>query len=299
MKLGSVKPSKGKIPRNKNLIRKIAAALVSVAVFLAAYMIINNANTAARDTVSVLRVKVAGGIPEKGVFTKENIETSNVIRREHTADMIDVEDIDEVIGKFAARPLRDGAIIYEDEVIEEIPKKNEWLYQMPDDMELLTIPYNHIEAGGDILTPGDRIMVRVIYVEEASTDIEDYDDEFYSPFSRKDRITRIEILFDSIEVKDMLNSRSNSIYEVYREVMRLSESQRQIVLKSSEFIKSIVPRALILSASPDQIENYIQYLNASGKKSLLVTILPRHENMIILDQLPTLQKEIETWLERR
>ena len=299
MKLGSVKAGKGKIPRNKNLIRKIAAAMISVAVFLAAYMIINNANTAARDTVSVLRVKMAGGIPEKGVFTRENIVVSDVVRREHTDDMVDAGDIDGIINNFAARPLRDGAIIHQDEVVEEIPKKNEWLYQMPDDKELLTIPYNHMEAGGDILTPGDRIMVRVIYVDEAQAGNGYYEDEQYSPFAGKDKVTRIEILFDSIEVKDMLNSRSNSIYEVYREVLRLPENQRQIVLKSSEFIKSIVPRALILSATTGQVENYIQYLNASGKKSLLVTILARDEYMIILDQLPTLEKEIESWLERQ
>ena len=299
MKLGSIKDGKSKIPRNKNLLRKIAAAAISVAVFLAAFMVINNANTAARDTVSVLRVSMAGGIPEKGVITKDNVVVSDVIRREHTGDMVKADEIGEIVNKFAARPLRDGAIIHSDEVVDEIPKKNEWLYRMSDEMELLTIPYNHIEAGGDILTPGDRIMVRVIFVEDAPSGGPYDDDEYYSPYAGRGKATRTEILFNSIEVMDMLNNRSNSIYEVYREVMRLSEDQRQMVLKSSEFIKSIVPRALILAASPDQIENYIQYLNATGHKSLLVTIMPRHENMIILDQLPTLEKEIESWLEKQ
>ena len=167
MKLGYVKGGKSKIPRNKNLVRKIAAAAISVAVFVSAFMIINNANTAARDTVSVLRVSMAGGIPEKGVITRDNVVVSDVIRREHTGDMVRADEIDDIVNKFAARPLRDGAIIYSDEVVDEIPKKNEWLYRMSDEMELLTIPYNHIEAGGDILTPGDRIMVRVVFVEDA------------------------------------------------------------------------------------------------------------------------------------
>jgi len=300
MKLENVKSKKGKIPRNKNLLKKIGAGLISVAVIVVAFFIINQANTAARDTVPVIRVRMAGGIPERGVITRENIVVSDVILREHTEDMLTVDELDLIINSFAARHLRDGAIIYRDEIVDEIRKKNEWLYHMSEDMELLTIPFNHMEAGGDILTPGDRIRVRVIYVEEIPSGGGDYwDDDYYTGGAREGgRVTRTEILFESIEVMDMLNSRSNSIYEVYREVMRLPEDQRQQVLKSPEFIRSIVPRALILSATSEQIDSYVQYLNATGNKSLLVTILARHEYSIILDQLPILEKEIESWLER-
>ena len=303
MKLESVrsKPGKSRIPRGKNLVKKIIAALISVAVFAVSYIIINKANSAARDTVPVLRIKAADGIPERAVIARKNLVRYDIIEKEYNQNMFGADELEDVVNMFAAYPLRDGAILHRDEVVEEIPKKNEWLYSMSYDEELLTIPYNYLESGGDILTPGDRIRVRVIYVEDAPIDDYSYDDAYYSPYGDRasSKITRTEILFDSIEVKDMLNSKSNSIYEVYREVLRLSEDQRQIVLKSSEFIKSIVPRSLILAASSDQIDKYIQYKNAAGNKSMLVTILARHENTIILDQLPTLEKEIETWLEKR
>ena len=63
MKLDSVKTKKSKIPRSKNLFKKISAALISIAVFMVSFMIITRANSAATDTVSVLRVKAAGGRP--------------------------------------------------------------------------------------------------------------------------------------------------------------------------------------------------------------------------------------------
>jgi len=305
MKLGNIKNGKNKIPRGKNLLKKIAAALISLAVFLVSFMIISKAGSAAKNTVSVLRVKAADGIPERAVISRENIVKYDIIEKEHGKDMFAADEIDAVINKYATHYLRDGAILYRDEVIDEIPLKNEWLYSMIEDEEVLTIPYNFLESGGDILTPGDRIRVRVIYEETQASDAKSNDEppteNYYSPYSGDNRIkiTRTEILFDSIEVKDMLNSSSHSIYEVYREVLRLPENQRQKVLKSSEFIKSIVPKSLILSATSEQIEKYIQYKNATGNKSLLVTILARQENTIILDQLPTLQKEIEMWLEKQ
>jgi len=305
MRLGSVKAGRNKIPRGKNLLKKVAAALISVAVFLLSFLIISRASSAAKNTISVLRVKAVDGIPERAVITRENIVKYDIIEKEHSRDMFAAAEIEDVINKFATHYLRDGAILYRDEVIDETPLKNEWLYAMIDDEEVLTIPYNFLESGGDILTPGDRIRVRVIYeddIQESDAKANEKPEEtYYSPYGgeKHKKITRTEILFESIEVKDMLNSNSHSIYEVYREVLRLPENQRQKVLKSSEFIKSIVPKSLILSANPEQIDKYIQYKNATGNKALLVTILARQENTIILDQLPTLQKEIEMWLEKQ
>jgi len=302
MKLGNVKTGKSKIPRGKNLYKKITAALISIAVFLISFFVINRASLAASNTVSVLRVKAADGIPERAVITKDNLARYDIIEKEFNKDMFRADEIEDVINRFATHYLRDGSVLHRDEIVDEIPLKNEWLYNMSEDEEVLTIPYNYLDSGGDILTPGDRIRVRVVYEESvAPSGDTPYEETYYSPYGFDDRtkITRTEILFDSIEVKDMLNGSSHSIYEVYREVLRLPENQRQKVLKSSEFIKSIIPKSLILSANSDQIDRYIQYKNASGNKSLLVTILARQENTIILDQLPTLQKEIEMWLEKQ
>ena len=303
MELNKIK-SRHRMPSNKNLYKKIAAVVVSIAVFAVSLAIINRANAAATDTVAVLRVSAVDGIPEKGVISESNLERYHIIRREYTQDMVLADDLNHVVNKYATHYLRNKAILHIDEMIEEKPLKNEWLYMMADDEELLTIPYNYLESGGNILTPGDRIRVRVIYeIDSSEGQSGNYsNDNLYSHSSYsylRGGQKKVEELFHSIEVKDMLNSNSHSIYEVYREVLRLPENQRQEVLKSSDFIRSIVPRSLIVSATSDEINKYLEFRNATGSKSLLVTILPRAENTIILDQLPTLQKEIELWLEKR
>ena len=32
--------------------------------------------------------------------------------------------------------------------------KNEWLYELGEEQEVVTIPYNYLECGGDVLLPG-------------------------------------------------------------------------------------------------------------------------------------------------
>ena len=301
MKLDKLKPGKTKISSRKNLFKKVAAVVISVMVFALSYLIISRANTAARDTIAVLQVKSEQGIPEKAVISKDNVGKYDIIKREYTDDMVLAEDLDQVTDTYATHYLRKGAVLHKDEFVEEQPLKNEWLYAMGDEEEVLTIPYNYLESGGDILTPGDMIRVRVMYEEDVPARGGNPNDEYGNYGSEGDstKIKRTEVLFQSITVMDMLNSNSHSIYEVYKEVLRLPENQRQQVLKSPEFIKSIVPKSLVLAADSSQIDSYIKYKTASGNKSLLVTILSRQENTIILDQLPTLQKEIEMWLEKQ
>jgi hypothetical protein len=168
---------------------------------------------------------------------------------------------------------------------------------LEEEQELLTLPYNYLAAGGDILTPGDRIRIRVTYdVETPSSASTGNPNAIFQ--SSKGTTTKTDILFDSIVVKDMLNANSHSIYEVYKEVLKLSEDKRQEVMKSEDFLKSIQPRALLLEGSKEQINTYARYTNLEHS-SILITILSRQNSEIIVDQLPTLQKEVESWLEKQ
>ncbi|HEX9058750.1 MAG TPA: flagellar biosynthesis protein FlgA, partial [Clostridia bacterium] len=101
-----------------------------------------------------------------------------------------------------------------------------------------------------------------------------------------------------IIVKDMLNSNSHSIYEVYKEVMKLSEDKKQEVMKSEDFLKNIQPRSLLLAGSKEQMTNYAKFKSADPK-AFLITILSRANNEVILDQLPTLQNEVESWIDKK
>lgn len=280
---------------NKKLFKKILALLFSIAVIVISFIVLNNANEAAKDTVEVLRIKQDGGVAAYVPLSEKMIEKYSLIRKEYTEDMILAEDLEEVKDKFTKYYMRDKSILYKDQLMAEKPQQNEWLYQLDDKHEVLTLPYNFLEAGGDILMPGDRVRIRVSYeAEKTGTGSGNPNAGFLASGTE----VRTEVLFDSIEVRDMLNSRSHSIYEVYKEVLKLSEDKRQEVMKSEDFLRSIQPKSLLLEGSREQIDKFAKYNGFEGKK-YLITILSRKNSQVILDQLPTLQNEVESWLETK
>lgn len=287
-KIKQVKP-------NRHLFRKVIAILVSIGVIVGSYFIITEANEAASDTVEVLRIKSKEGFTANTAISKDDIESYDIIRKEFDEDMVEADEIDSLIDTYSIYFIRGESIIYEDMFTEDKPQKNEWLYELEDDYEVLTLPYNYLECGGDILMPGDKVRIRVSYTTEETTSVNDGNPNV----SRSGKeVTKVEVLFDSIIVKDMLNSNSHSIYEVYKEVMKLSEDKKQSVMKSDEFLKNIQPKSLLLEGSGDQIERYAMY-KGLGSNSFLITILSRDENSVVLDQLPTLENEVESWIDQK
>ena len=105
------------------------------------------------------------------------------------------------------------------------------------------------------------------------------------------------MLFDKITVRDLLNGKGHSIYEVYKEVLKLSEEQRQKVMKSNEFMENILPKALILEGTKEQADKYAKFSD-DGEARFTITILSRKNNQNIMDQLPTIEKEVESWIQQ-
>lgn len=279
---------------NRQLFKKIAALLLSVTVIIGSYIFITNASEEAVNTIEVIRLKDSEGIPAGVMITDDHIETYDIIRREFDESMIKASEVDMIIGKYAAYFLRGKSILYEDQLMEERIKKNEWLYELEEDTEVLTVPYNYLEGGGDILMPGDRVRIRVAY--EVESIASDNNPNNMSRSSGTVIESKVEVLFDSIVVKDMLNSNSHSIYEVYKEVMKLSDDKKRAVMKSDDFLKNIQPKALLLEGTREQVENYARYKLQEGSV-LVITILNRQNGDVILDQLPTLEKEVESWID--
>lgn len=287
MDLSSVKS----VSPNRKFIKKTLALLFSIIVIVGSFLILNRTNQAAKDTVEVIRVNQEGGLAAYGVIAENQIEKYDVIKKEYTDDMILAADMPKVINKFTKYYLRDKSILYKDQVSDEKPQKNDWLYKLNEGDEVLTLPYNFLEAGGDILMPGDRVRIRVSYEQDSG-------DPYGNPNAAgSGKKMQTEILFDSIVIKDMLNANSHSIYEVYKEVLKLSEEEKQKVMKSEDFLKNIQPRALLLEGTKDQITKFAGYNNKEGKK-FLITILSRSQSNAVVDQLPTLQREVESWLEK-
>lgn len=289
MKINSIKD----ISPGSQFPKRLFAVLLSILIIVVAFIVLNNANNAAKDTIDIVRVKPSDGIPAKTLLTDEHLERYSIISREFNKDMITYDKKDEVLNKYTLYYMRKGSAIYKDQLTDVKPIKNEWLYQLDENSEVLTLPYNYIQCGGDILTPGDTVRIRVTYKVPAENNGGDL-----MGYSSDKEETKTETLFDVITVRDLLNNKGHSIYEVYKEVLKLSEDKRQEVMKSREFMENILPRALILEGTRDQAQNFARF-SVGEEATFTITILSRKNNNNILDQLPTIEKEIESWIQAK
>jgi len=202
--------------------------------------------------------------------------------------MITYDKVDSILNKYSLYYLRNGAPIYYDQLTDEKPRDTEWLYDLEENYEVLTIKYDYLECGGSILRPGDLVRVRVTYTEE----IPSSDGMMYGG-SKK--VKKTEILFDSIRVKDLINSSGRSIYEVLKEVFKLSEKDRREVMKSRDFMQSIKAESLLLAATEEQVNKFAKF-KSQQDAVFTFTILSRNGNDEVFDQLPVVEKEVESWI---
>lgn len=285
MKVNSVKD----IRPGSQFPKRFFGVVLCILVIAAAFIVINNANKDARDTVDIIRVKPAGGIPAKSVVTESRLEKYSIIKKEFKEDMLTYDKINQVKDKYTLYFLRGKSPIYLDQLTDEKPIKNEWLYQLDENNEVLTLPYDYLQCAGDIVTPGDTVRIRVAYNVERPVE--------GSVGTEKER--RLEILFDKITVRDMLNSKGHSIYEVYKEVLKLSEQKKQDVMKSSEFMENILPKSLVLEGTRADADKFARFNVKEEGTAFTITVLSRRNNTGIIDQLPTTEKEIESWIQAK
>ncbi|MCL2633131.1 MAG: flagellar biosynthesis protein FlgA [Oscillospiraceae bacterium] len=280
----------------KRLLLKIVTIVVSLLALFLTFVFLNNADSAARDTISVVRIR--SNIPANSVITENDVERYDLIRAEYVEkEMILFENVqEEVYGKYSAYFLRGKTVLYKDQLTEEKPLRNEWLYSLSEGEEVVTIPYKFIEAGGSILLPGDVIRIRVTY-EADMYDLLGEEVVFHYIDPRSGTVIKTDILFDSIVVKDMLNSNGNSVYELYKEVMRLDDKQRESVMQSKEFLASIKPAALVLAGTAEDMERYAAFNAAIGSGNFLITILSRTSGDDGFDNLPTIETEVRSWID--
>jgi len=109
------------------------------------------------------------------------------------------------------------------------------------------------------------------------------------------KVKKTEILFDSIRVKDLINSSGRSIYEVLKEVFKLSEKDRREVMKSRDFMQSIKAESLLLAATEEQVNKFAKF-KSQQDAVFTFTILSRNGNDEVFDQLPVVEKEVESWI---
>jgi len=78
-------------------------------------------------------------------------------------------------------------------------------------------------------------------------------------------------------VKDLINSSGRSIYEVLKEVFKLSEKDRREVMKSRDFMQSIKAESLLLAATEEQVNKFAKF-KSQQDAVFTFTILSRNGN---------------------
>jgi len=283
----------------KKIVLKILTIALSVLVLFITLMYLQNANNAALDTVNIVRLKK--DLPAGTAISTDDVERYAIIRKEYDQNNMilyeDVEDVREIIqDKFTSYYLRRGTPLYYDQLTVKMLPRDIILETLTEGYELTTVPYNYMEAGGNKLLPGDLIRMRVSYeVDAIPQDSFDYNDGSYYQWTKK--IIRTETVFDSIAVVDMLNSNGDSIYNIYQEIMRLSEKERQEILKSKDFLSSVKPKSLELALLPDEVELYNSYKISAGNGCFLITILGRVGSDIDFNAFTTIETEVRSWLD--
>lgn len=283
----------------KNVVIKIITVALSALALFATFAYLQKTNSAAQDTVNIVRIKK--DLPAGAAITIDDVEKYAIIEKEYDIEnMIPYESVDDVKNiiqnKLTSYYLRGLTPLYKDQLTEKKMPRDIILETLPEGYELTTIPYNYKEAGGNILLPGDLIRMRVSYeVDVIPQDEYDSDNGNYYQWTKK--IIKTDTVFDSITVTDMLNSNGDSIYNIYLEVMRLSEKERQEILKNKDFLTSVKPAALQLTLLPEDVERYNSFKISAGNGSFLITVLGRNGNDIDFSAFTTLETEVRSWLD--
>lgn len=262
-----MKPKRIAVPtenRKKNIVFSLAAIAI-VSVF--AYLIVSILLSPATSTKSVLVAKKDITVGEP--LNDSNVTVEKVATRDYKNFMILEKDKKLIEGKYASFYIPKGVALHKDALEGEKRVKNAFLSSLPADQETITLPFDYMQAGGEILKPGDKVRIRAIYT------IGDRDNQQ----------TVSERVCDATVI-DLLSKDGKSIYELYKDLIMMPEETRNEKLKDEGFTRKLVPAALIFTLPTSEVDKFasiMQKSGASGQVKYMYTILTRSGNQSILE----------------
>jgi len=308
------------ITKGRRLFEKIIWIVAAVVCILGVLFLMDRYVRDRTETVDIIVVG-SEAINEDTLIGRGQLEKYAMIRKEYDPETMFLwEDIDSVLNTYSTYFIKEGTPIYKDSIYGQKRYRNEWMYDIDEDEEVLTIPFDYRVAGGNILMPGDKVRIRVYY--EGGTDLFEglvdigadndaymmidpmvsdeeilvdegilLDEEYYDYFDQsepssmindKGDAVQVATIFPEIEVIDML-ANGESIYEIYLELRDMSEEERLLKLSDSNFLKTIIPDALIVIVNEEEAMAYLQAISVDAE--FIITILPREMNETVLDKV--------------
>lgn len=280
-------------------VRTILGLVALIAVVLGYMTFLTNQQG---QTVQVVKLK--NSIPQGGIFDQSNLVSAEMSAEEYARSgiiessdgtsrraIVLAEDVQEILGKSAAHYIRRETPVYWDSIGEETSKRHSYLYSM--DGELLSIEIGPGDFG-EMIVPGDRINVRIVYQEEVYKlpTREEIELQERTGIAPKTTVEKQEKLFNNVAVLDMLNSNQESIFDVYYNLMSLSKAEQEAAMRAEGFRDAVTPRVILLNVTPEEADHYMRVMNKSPQ--FLLTLLPRTSSNAITELI----NEITTGLSR-
>lgn len=276
-----------------------STGLIIILAAIVAGVLLLNVITSFTMNQKVEIVTLVTSVPADGRITEANMQKSEMTKHEFESRgtynsssgkvkraVVLWEERETIKDTYASYYLRQGTPIYWDSLSKETPKQYSYLYKM--DGELLKIS---VEADqfGRMLVPGDRINVRASYSENKYNlmTYSEYDVSKLTGVGDNAEFIKQDIIFNNASVLDILNDEGESIFDIYYDLMALSEHEQRELVATEEFIESVQPREILLNVTPEEADMYM-YIQSKGP-TYMMTLLPRTSSNLISEMLNDLQ----------
>lgn len=254
------KTTQRKLRNNKQKTNALYGAVVAVFLIASAGLLFYvNAYKQEVDVLTFNQAMVDRALVEDSFMTKKSIS-----KKDYEAGMVKWENRKQFKGNYTAHFVRAGVPVYEDMFTEEQALRTSYLYELDGDEELLTFPYDISDAGGKLVTPGDRLRIRGSYAEGED--------------SNGSKDIKSDIIFDVVEVQDLLNNANESIVDIITDANRLPQKDREELMKSEDFINKVTPKAILMVVKTKDVNKYVQFQAAESPKYTL-TLLTRNDEL--------------------
>lgn len=165
-----------------------------------------------------------------------------------------------ILNSFAAYPLKANTYAeYRDFVKSRIDNSDNVLYSYPGkEIVPLEIEGNELQAFKTFLQPGDKLNIEAVFTQRETV----VEDDGYGGQSRQQvEVVRTENLFTDIMIADLLNSKGDSILDIYADYKEKTVWQQNALDNSQEFADSVVPKTLLVALTPEEKDRYYYYLS--------------------------------------
>lgn len=251
------KNAKVKIRNNKNKKYGIYGTIVGVFT-LSLVGVLSYVNTYKTE---VQVVSFAENMRDRQLTEEVLLAPKSLSEKDFEEGMVKWEDREKYINKYSAHYVRANTPVYADMFTEEPILRTSYLYNLDTDEELLTFPYSIQTAGGKLVTPGERLRIRGSYKADADSD----------------EITS-DIIFDVVEVQDLLNAENESIVDIISDANKLPQTDRQTLMESPEFLAKVTPTAILMVVKTRDIDKYVQF-QAQEDPNYTITLLTRNRQL--------------------